>query len=81
MTPPHPELLLNRVLQLDEDLLDPGATREAGNFIEYGECGLAYDVLVFELQEGKYVPSRQALALLKQFAVSMNLVFPQLSTD
>ncbi|HSX93065.1 MAG TPA: hypothetical protein VLG41_09105 [Hydrogenophaga sp.] len=76
----HPEPLLTRVLHINEALIDPGAAKEAQHFIEHGECGLGYDVLVFEIEEGRYMPTPEALELIKQAAVSMNLIFPGLST-
>lgn len=75
-----PEPLLQRVLQIDAELIEPSASKEAKHFMEFGECGLAYDVLVFEIENKKYMPSMEGLALIKQSAGAMGLTFPQLST-
>lgn len=80
MTLFNPESLLLRVLQVDGEFIQLDAANEARHFIEVGECGLAYDVLVFEVGERKYAPSPEALELIKQSALAMGLVFPQLST-
>lgn len=74
----NPTPLLLRVLQIDAGLIE--ASDEARHFMEFGECGLAYDVLVFEMDEKSYDPSPEALELIRRAASAMGLVFPQLST-
>lgn len=81
MNPFSPEPLLQRMLQIDAELIEPSASKEAKHFMEFGECGLAYDVLVFEIEDKRYIPSTEGLELIKQSAIAMGLVFPQLSTS
>lgn len=80
MSRSNPEPLLLRVLQIDAELIEQSASKEALHFMEFGECGLAYDVLVFEMDEKSYDPSPEALELIRRAASAMGLVFPQLST-
>lgn len=77
----HPEVLLHQILAVDRVLLGSDVVKEMDNFIEHGECGLAYDVLIFVLQDGTYHPSREGLALVELLAKSLGVVFPRLSTE
>ena len=71
MTLHNPEPYLLRVLELDIEQINPSARKEALHFIEFGECGLAYDVLVFDIQDGKYEPTPRAVDLIKQSATAI----------
>ena len=77
----HPELLLLKLLDLDRSLLEPDAVKEVEHFIEFGECGLAYDIFIFEVNEKKYRPSPESLELIKQTAEALGVKYPKLSTD
>jgi hypothetical protein len=77
----HPEPLLLKSLDLDRSLLEPGAVKEIEHFIEFGECGLAYDIFIFEINEKKYQPSPEALELIMQAAKALGVKYPKLSTD
>ncbi|MBL0917441.1 MAG: hypothetical protein IBJ14_01955 [Hydrogenophaga sp.] len=76
-----PEALLLCALTKDIKLLTSIAIKEIRNFIEHGECGLAYDVFVFEMQDQRYAASIEAIALIKQAAQLMNIAYPRLSTE
>lgn len=73
--------MLCQILAIDRVLLGPDVTKEAGHFIEHGECGLAYDVLIFAMQDGTYHPSNKGLALIKHVARVLGVVVPKLGTD
>lgn len=73
--------MLYQILALDRALLSPDATKEAQHFIEHGECDLAYEVLIFAMQDGTYHPSNEGLAMVKHVAGALGVVFPRLSTD
>lgn len=81
MTACNPETFLLSTLAIDRALIPPDAIREIENFIEYGECGLAYDVFVFDIQDRRYIPSAEGLRQIKLAAIAMNIEFPKLSTD
>lgn len=81
MIPNNPEIFLLSALAIDKALIPPDAIKEIENFIEYGECGLAYDVFVFDIQDRRYTPSIEGLRQIKQAAIAMHIEFPKLSTD
>lgn len=81
MTQYSPEPLLLRILTMDVGFIPPASAAEAERFIAAGECGLAYDVLVFTIEDGRYSPSMVAMELIRQSALALGLVFPQYSTD
>jgi hypothetical protein len=81
MIPSNPEAFLLRTLSIDRALISPDTIREIEKFIEYGECGLAYDVFIFDIQDRRYIPSDEALNQIKLAATAMNIAFPKLSTD
>ncbi|MEJ7929382.1 contact-dependent growth inhibition system immunity protein [Ramlibacter sp. AN1015] len=65
-------------LNLDSRRLEPAAIKEIQRFINFGECGLSYDVFIFEMREAKYRPSPEALELIKQAAEALGVKYPQL---
>lgn len=81
MSSEDPETLLLCALSRDRTLLVPSAVNEIRNFIEHGECGLAYDVFVFEMQDQRYVASIEAIAMIKRAGQLMSIEFPKLSTE
>ena len=57
------------------------ARKDVENFVAHGECGLAYDLLVFLVQdEGVGLPD-EAVRAIKSAGKAMGIEYPQLSTD
>ena len=74
-----PEAALIKVLETDVEKIPQDYAAEAKHLIEHNECGLAYDVLTFGIQRGVYLPTNQALNLIKQTAEVMGITYPSLS--
>jgi hypothetical protein len=74
------EALLATLPRLDFDRLSIAQRDEVADFLKYNEWGLAYDVLVFAVTNASYVPSEEALALLRQAAEAMGIEYPNLSS-
>jgi hypothetical protein len=77
----HPELLLIEALRIDRAHLSNLATRWIEEFSRVGECGLAYDVFLDEMEAGAYRPSGEALALIVEAASVMGIQYPAKSSS
>ena len=49
------------------------------SYIEHNECGLAYDDLVFAIQNNMYEPTSSAFELIKWAGTNMGIQYPNLS--
>lgn len=49
------------------------------SYIEHNECGLAYDDLVYAIENNAYTPSPEALCLIKKAGEMMGIEYPNLS--
>jgi hypothetical protein len=74
-----PEMALLEVLKIDAERIPLDYADEARHFVDHNECGLAYDVLVFGVERAAYVPTPEALFLIKQAAEQMGITYPNLS--
>jgi len=79
MTDNHPEPVLRLALEIDRDRISDFAARWIIEYADAGECGLAYDTFIYEIENGTYTPSPEALTLIKNAAVIMNISFPNKS--
>jgi hypothetical protein len=61
----HPEPLLLSILAVDGDRITAFAKHWVEEYIRSGECALAFDGLLSEMEEGSYQPSEEAMRLLK----------------
>lgn len=74
------EHALLMVLAIDfQKLRHMDGIQSTRSYLEHNECGLAYDDLVFAIQNKMYAPSADALALLKKAGALMGIEYPNLS--
>lgn len=73
------EEALLEVLKIDKSRIPNNYAVEANHFLEHNESGLAYDLLVFGIQTSVYLPSAEALILIKHAATEWGGVYPNLS--
>ena len=69
-----PEPLLLAILSMDGSRIREFADRWIREYVTAGEYGLAYEGVIAELEDGNYVPSEQAWALI--VCLSMILEYP-----
>jgi hypothetical protein len=74
-----PEMALLEVLKIDAERIPSDYADEARHLIDHNECGLAYDVLVFGVERAVYIPTAEALLLIKHAAEKMSITYPNLS--
>lgn len=77
----RPETLIMNFIVEYEAQLRPEAVRYARLDAEHNECGLAYDAIIFEIENGFFSPSAEALEGIKEIAASMGIEYPKLSTN
>ncbi|PNG59460.1 MULTISPECIES: hypothetical protein [unclassified Variovorax] len=73
---PHPENLLKEALVIDRSRLSDESANWIAEYTQVGECGLAYDTFVYEIETGQYDPSERALALIQEAALAMGIKYP-----
>lgn len=76
-----PEPLLQKVIAIDRGRIRPFALRWLMEYLDAGECSLAYDGLVSEIQDGNYVPSSRCFELLKAAAKVLDMAPPESGPD
>jgi hypothetical protein len=77
----NPEHLLNKFIATHCELIPKDSVKWMNEFIDHGECGIAYDLIVFHIQEGSLIVDPAGGDLIQEIAKAMNLTYPQLSTE
>ncbi|MEJ7929384.1 hypothetical protein WG922_05295 [Ramlibacter sp. AN1015] len=76
MTTGDPEPLLMKLLCLEGEKLPRDLCKEAKHFIDHGECGLAYDVIVYHVRIGNAALSARGLQYLVDAGTIMGVKYP-----
>lgn len=79
--PVDPERALMQIMKLDLEHLKKEWVLDISNYIFYSECGLAHDVLIFMMRQEAYIPSEEALRLIKLTASMLGIEYPKLSYE
>ncbi|MEQ1639084.1 MAG: hypothetical protein ABL903_20685 [Methylococcales bacterium] len=77
--PVDPERAFMKALRLDVNKLSKEDLLTVYEYMFYSECGLSYDYLVALISQGEYVPSDEALILIKQAGILLGITYPNLS--
>ena len=72
----HPENLLKEALLIDRSRLSDDSAKWIAEYIHAGECGLAYDTFVYEIETDQYDPSERALTLIKRAGLALSIEYP-----
>jgi hypothetical protein len=75
-----PEPLLLEFLELYGDLVPPQSLAYVREYVEHGECGIAYDLLVFHIQHQDLVLPKRGEDLIRLIAARLGVSYPTLST-
>lgn len=77
--PIDPPRAIMQILKMDIEQFDKRDMLEIFHFIFYNECGLAYDSLIYLINQARYTPSKEALALIKLTGSMLGVEYPNLS--
>ena len=77
----NPEDLLSTLLTRHAADVPPASLIDINEYIQHGECGLAYDLLVFHIQHSELGISEYGLVMMHKIAESLGVTYPALSTS
>lgn len=75
----NPAESLLRVVKIDSSIIESAVIESVKHFINHNETGLAYDELLFQIENKFYCPSSEALKLIKHAARELKIIYPNWS--
>jgi hypothetical protein len=75
----NPAEALLQVVMFDGAIIKSSVIDSVKDYIDHNETGLAYDELIFQIENNFYRPSSKALKLIKHAAQELKIIYPNWS--
>lgn len=75
----NPAESLLKVVKIDNSIIELAVIESVKHYINHNETGLAYDELLFQIENKLYSPSSKALKLIKHAAQELKIIYPNWS--